>query len=508
MFHKFINIFRVFFKRFFTISFNNIGALEITDGHLRYFGIYRGKKMNINYRLPPEIIFEGKIIDERRFNELILAIRKKLLIKKRVYTIVTLPSVATYFQVFNLPYLEPKDLEDAINLNLELVSPLQSGEAYSTFQVIDNSSDKYDIIGIFSDKKSADVLLKVCNNAGISVIALEPDVLALVRALLTYGGADFKEPTILLSTTDFGMNFSLLRQNSVYFNYAVAWRTIYGEVSQISKEKFEETIINYMTRVLTYANAQGVKVELLYLISSGLNEQIITIIKKQFGNLKIVDKREFPEFNLGSEWGVAIGAYARGIAPDFEDKEPSLINNFFKKELLFTYIVNFTILFKTILLSIFAGILIIFGIFMTYLSSYEARSTANTPLELKSDILISFEKLTKEAENFNVLVDTFKNTKLLSIPLYPFIESITNLTKDKIIIESLFFTRFDEQVILQGIASNDDDILSLKRALESSGKFREVTRSLPSAAATNQDKVRFSLKFFLINPNDLISNNL
>ena len=111
------------------------GGLEISDQVLRlvYFNKKGGETAAV--RLEPGILENGVVKNPEAFKAALALLRSKVAEihapSQKINVVVSLGSVNIYSQVFNLPVLQGADLEKAIELNVQMLSPIDIAQAYS-----------------------------------------------------------------------------------------------------------------------------------------------------------------------------------------------------------------------------------------------------------------------------------------------------------------------------------------------------------------------------------------
>ncbi|MEK7212680.1 MAG: hypothetical protein AAB686_03305, partial [Patescibacteria group bacterium] len=141
-----------------------VGGLEISDSVLR-FTRFDGERWQVAaLRLPPGLIEEGNIRNHGQVVEALRALRAQILgssrSPKKINVVLSLSSVSIYSQVFSLPVIEGENLEKAIQLNVQMVSPAESAQTYSGWQRVgeDQQTVRLEILSAFIKKAVVDEL--------------------------------------------------------------------------------------------------------------------------------------------------------------------------------------------------------------------------------------------------------------------------------------------------------------------------------------------------------------
>src|SRR3990167_2864256 len=225
---------------------SDVGGLEISDSALRYARFDGGKWTTASLRLPPGILEGGALKDKPQFEaalrELKTQIQGTARSRRRVGVVVSLSSVNIYSQVFSLPVIEGENLEKAIQLNIQMVSPINVAEAYSGWQTIgkDQKSLRLEILSAFIDRATVDEISQALVEAGFLAVALEPRALALSRVFKeAESGFDAAKSYIVMNLDNSGLDFLVIRSGQFYFEYFNPWRDIMDEKGEIPTAAFQ-----------------------------------------------------------------------------------------------------------------------------------------------------------------------------------------------------------------------------------------------------------------------------
>lgn len=102
--------------------------------------------------------------------------------------VVGIPQSSIYTKISTFPGdLKGKELENAVNLQLEEESPIPLTEATKQFQILPKSnpnSDKIEVLEVISPKNLPEKILSLVKSAGLKISAIEPTGLANVRSVI------------------------------------------------------------------------------------------------------------------------------------------------------------------------------------------------------------------------------------------------------------------------------------------------------------------------------------
>lgn len=478
----------------------SIGGLEVGDSHVRFFGVRKNKIKSVGLRIPPGIVNGGVVVAREKFIATLQEIRRELGLKEKekINIIVALPPDIAYLQAFNLPYLSGESLENAAKLNLQVISPVPFEETYHEWQMIGETADnQLEVVGVFAEKKQVSAIMEACEAAGFLVVAAEPSIFSLARAVHEIGGVNMQEPHIILRASDMGMDFAGIKNNVVSFSYFVSWRSIYGEAAETSKKVFEENVVKHVGRVLTFFAGRGhADMKKLLLITSSLRENFSDVIKKNF-NLE-VQNVYFGELDrFGADWAIAIGAYMRGLIPRAEDALVSLAGFSTTWEFSKHQIIAFFSLWRNI-----AGAVLVFLLLAFWGTNFFVQKISDE-LELQPVPAMRFEdaqelkNLEAAALKFNTLADLINIATEEKKEVTVYFKKILALAEGKVNIKRIYFQSMDSPVSISGDAPTEKIVVNFKDELERQNEFAETNLPFTSLIIEG-DHVTFSMTLRII----------
>ncbi|MDP3956607.1 MAG: pilus assembly protein PilM [bacterium] len=479
-----------------TPSAGPIGGLEITDSHVRFFDIHKNKISALGIRLPPGIIHGGRLMDAENFKKALVGIRTQLGLKEKTCVILTVPSEVAYLKVFALPFLSGDNLRSAINLNLQMISPIPYEEAYADSEVIGETvgnENQLEILGAFSEKENLERIINATKDAGFVVVAVEPSILALARAVHDFGGLESPESYTLLNATEVGMDFAEIKNKRVYFNYFVSWHSIYGDAREVPKDIFEQAVIQYTRKILTFAASHGgANIKILALVATALGDSLKEIIEKNF-DLKVTPVI-FGQFkNFGPNWGAALGAYRRGLLPRSEDFYVSLMSFGTQEEFKRSQIVAYVSLWRNVVTTFLVFLFVAFtatAIFVAGVANDLKRQPAQG---LRPEEVQDLKKFEASAKEFNELVALIQGALKNDNPLYPYYQKLVAVTPSDIILRRAFFQSFGSPVVVSGEGASEQAVINFKNILEKQKEFKEIQLPLTSFSPIGAGRVSFSM---------------
>lgn len=493
------------FKKFYNLinPQPEIAGLEISDAYLRYVFL-KGKKANfISVKIPPGVVEEGKIKDKDKFLAVISDFYKKISPNnKKKYIIANIADANVYTEMFSLPKSAKENFEEAIDLNLRMISPIDFNNAYIDWQVIGEkiSSEmaQVEILGSFVPKQIIDDYESVLSKAGFEVVAIEFPAVAITRSVANLSeGFDKNKNYILMRVGSDGLAFNFIKNGNLYFLHFTSWFSAYGDQRKISFDLIKNLIISETQRVLSFyeTHSEG-KIDSMLLVSPTLNDEISKIIVDNFPGLSIKTPvfREFK--NVESVWFGVIGSALRGMKPRAEDTDISLLSAGTEEKFANYQIAAFISIWRNIILSVLGSIIIFFGGFDYILARNVAIFTEKLSPASVSAGISKVTELQKEVNSFNKNADLIHNAYNQKIFWSFFFDQINTLSSNQgITIRRILIQSLNSPVLLSGEADSENKIISFKTALESHPQFANINLQLSNISKGAEGNINFSITF-------------
>lgn len=494
-----------------------IGGLEINSSDLRFIFIKDNNFISASIKLPVGIIEEGQIKDKDNLKIVLLKLHSQISskTKEKIYTVLSIPDNNIYIQIFSLPAMNISNFEEAVKLNLQMVSPVNFSEVYADWQKVgetENNDGQIEILGAFVKRQIVDEYIQCLKETNFIVAGIEFPGLAISR--LISGLKNINDPNILLRLDSAGLNFSIIKNYNLYFNHFVSWPT--GK-RQISLTVFQDLIIQETQRILNFSSKYlpRAKFNNILLIASALEDKVSQIITGNFplsviklnlepkmtnpNNQWSITNNQLP--TISSNWFCALGSALRGLIPRAEDTIISLSVIGTEEEFRQEQIINFIRNWRNIILASLSFVLIIFIIVYVFLiktADSLNKRLINFASEHNQQAFIS---LREEANNFNNRINLALQAKNQVFDWSPFLKKIENLTSNEIIIDRIFIQSLDAPILLNGRTIDKKTIIDFKKKIESDPEFKEVDLPLSNIASAPDNSFKFSIsfKYVLIN---------
>lgn len=482
-----------------------IGGLEINESALNFALLKDGELISASLGLPPGAVEGGKIKNSAAFKAALLELHSKITPrkKKKIYAVINIPESNIYVQVFNLPLLAANNLEEAVRLNLQMISPVDFQTVYSDWQKVgevDIDGGQLEILGAFAPRQIVDEFTKYLLEANFVVAAMEIPGLALGRLINPQEITNKLQSVILLRLSSSGLGFSILRNGNLYFNHFIPW-----EAGQISWTVLGDMIIRETQKVLNFYAGHWPSASsgfLLVVPTPEIEGKISRLLADTF-SLQVFPLKNFiggeaQKLNLaslGSESLVALGSAIRGLIPRSKDTIISATSVGTEANYRQNQIINFINVWRNIALTVLLFILAVFGATEGFLmrggKSLDAR-LANVKVLSENQ---EFNQLHARAKEFNQRIELALQAKSQSSDWAPFLEKIRDLAGGEIVIKRIFVQSLETPVLINAQAPSEDKILDFKNALVNGPQFEDISLPLGNITPGSRGMIDFSISF-------------
>jgi hypothetical protein len=498
-----MNRLRYFFQK--ALSFLRVrvtaGGLEITDQVLRLV-YFDGKTSQMAAaRLEPGVMEKGKIKNAAALVASLTALRagiKGIGRKKKMNVVVSLSSVNMYSQVFTLPIIEGQDLDEAIKLNVQMLSPTDVSGVYSGWQLLgrDEAHLRLELSAAFVEKQIVDEMVPVLSAAGFVTVAVESRALALVRVLKEKGsGVDNDKAYIVVKIDNTGIDFLIVRKGQLYFEYSNQWADLADEKGQIGAAAFEESLTASLRQVANFHDQHWPEPLAAIMLSASAFEEIAERGIAGATSLPVIRLSITLGQPISSEWLVALGASVRGSTSAGRDKEINLLGEnaaaSFEKEQL----INFLNLWRVLVPVAFGLLVLTFVLANLFLADTKSTITSDTNITIQPADAQQMSALEASSTDFNQLVALVQSAETMQTPKYIILTTLEDLAaSSSVTIESVSFQGAGTPAMLTGSADSEDAIGAFKDAIAANSHFGPVTLPLTGITESGQSYL-FSMTF-------------
>jgi len=477
-------------------------GLEVSDEVLR-LAIFDGKGWKMYAaRLAPGILEKGKIKDRQAFIAAAVALRKEIGLRnaaKQVNVIACLGSIDIYTQIFRLPMVKDGNIDEAVALNLQMASPIPADEAYSGWQIVgrNEKTAQNEILAAFADRGTVNELVDALFEGGFIVMAVESRGLALTRLIREKAaGVDVPKSCLFVNIDNFGLDFLIIRNGALYFEYENPWRDLMNEKGDITLEKFEATLAASLRQVVNFYGQSW---------PEPLSTTILSTTVFQAEAEKVItENTSFPAVRLtlvmgqpiSSEWLVVLGSSLRDSVARSKDQEVNLLgadsrDRFHEEQLL-----RFMSFWRVVIPVAFGLLIATFVVGDFFLRGLAAQAQSNSDSTVSAAQFAQITTLEAAAKNFNndvVLLSSIEQTIHPNNAVLQKLSAVADATG--VTITHISFQSQGVPMSITGYASAQDHILAFQTDLENDPEFTNVNLPLTGVQSQGGSSVTFTMTF-------------
>ncbi len=484
-----------------------VGGLEISDTALR-FAVFDGKTWKLtSIRVSPGLMESNRIENRAEFVATAQRLRAQILGEDeakgrgKINVVVSLSSISIYSQVFGLPIIQGENLEKAVQLNVQMVSPVEVKEAYSGWQLVGEDKDTFrlEVLSAFVDRKVVDDVTHALEEAGFVVVAIESRALGLARLVRERGvRIDLAKPYILINLDTSGLDFLVIRRGQLYFEYFHSWKDMQNEKQQVTREAFEALLKRSLYQVLNFYTAHWPEpVKEVLVSTNALQGEMSQIIEKNFG-LVVQPLTITADAQFTPDWFVAIGSALRGLMPRSEDKDISLLGIGAQERFRHEQILNFISFWRVVVPVVMGILLVSFVSADAFLINMRRSLESQAAFQIKKEEIAEINSLQSQATRFNQTVRFIQSAKQLMKPKWPLVGKINGFLEAHHITMSRFYLQDgNSPLVLSGEAPSETDILDFKKALDTDPLFGGTELPLTEIRKSSGKGFSFSIRFII-----------
>lgn len=473
-----------------------IGGLEISNAGVAYVH-FDGEFVTHSLRFPPGTVNEGKVEDMAKFVQAFRELHEAASEgnpKKIIRVVVALPAAVVYVQSFQIPNVGEEKLMESANLNLQMISPIANESAYMGYQVLQETPDRYELLGAFVERSLIDQFRDALLQTGFSPIAFEFPGLTLTRLLKVVGGTKAKASLLFHVSSD-GLGIAIVRGGELFFNYFRSWQSVQGEAREISQSHFEEVVTQEMQKVINFTLGRFKESpEQIVLVAPGLEQELREFLEVHFHIP--VTPLEVPQWPVSPPWFVAMGAAIRGTVARGEDREISVASAssselFYEEQLL-----DFVRLWRALGAGVLGILLLFFGGAAYFLAGQASETQAQLAQFREQKNQQELVSLEKKAEEFNELVKAVGVAKSDAFPWSSFFKKLTVLTDQyHVSVSALNIPSGSQTVALTARVPSYEGVIDFKNAVSKDPYFSNVDLPVSRIATMEDNRVEFSITF-------------
>lgn len=472
-----------------------IGGLEMGDGILRYLLLNEtgAPLKEVTLRLPAGIIVDGRVKNRPQLVAVLKELQKQIGRHSPIDVVVSISATNVYLQTFNLPAMAAGKLNEAAQLNLRMISPVNISSSYYDWEIINKnelgSGRPINLLGGFVAKEVVDELSVSLDEAGFNVVAIESTSLSLARVIGKWLN-DSTKLYIVLNLSGDGLDFFIIKSDKLYFSYFISWATLQRNGGVINLVDVKDVIGRELRRLMGfYTSNWGGIIEDIALVGMADNKEIFEHIKK---NLPLNIRQ--------AKTNSAVGAALRGLVLRSDDHFISLARidteeRFFQSRAL--TVVRF---WRNMVVTVLATTLLIYGVLD--LASVRLATNISRDLAAAPKIVgiedVDVKQLEAEANEFNQLVNKAVVAEKRSVAWSSVFDDLYDLTRRRgIITKQIQLQQEDSLIIINGQAGSERDILNFKDDLGEDSNFTEIFLPLTAIRVGVNGEADFKISFKL-----------
>jgi hypothetical protein len=475
----------------------HIGALEVSSTAVKYLLIRGSSIVQASLRLPPGVIEKGVIKNRATLLAALKDLHLQIAPAQRpINVILTIPSNLVFAQSFTVPLVARENLNEAIKLNLQMVSPIKIEESYYDYQEIKVNQDigQIDLLGAFASIPPIDAYETVLREANFMPVAVEFPGLSLARLIRDrWGGIEAQQQYLIVYISSEGVLMMILKNGNLSFNHFTAWDETTAQSGTLTFPQVKEIIKREMQRVINYyLSRTGRPLEEAVLISPIFNYEIVKLASEELRiKIRNLTITELPK--LQPNWFPALGAALRGLLSRSKDTDISLAATGSQTEYYHERTLEFIGLWRNILV----------GALVVFLAAFVTMDTLfyREEMQLKHRLEETFDGETlkgstivrEKIQAFNALLTEIEETAKKENRWSPTLQEVQKIAGKDIAIDRLYAAKNDLRGILNGRGLSDDAILAFKDRLSKNPRIESVNLPLSNIKPSQDKTASFSM---------------
>ncbi|MDP2650655.1 MAG: pilus assembly protein PilM, partial [bacterium] len=255
-----------------------IAGLEISDSAIHLAEFKKGSPTIRANLLPPGIVEGGQVKNKTKLVSLLRELVGASHGGRKPGFVLTIPASGVFVQTVNLPAIALRNLDEAAELNVRMVSPLRQGEFYCDWQRVrrnEAGGGPIELLGVFVSRKTVDGFSDCFREADLSLVAIEFTSLSLVRLLASKKFTQPMKPYLVAEIRPEGTTFMLVFNNQLLFHSFHGWGNVPGGESAVKLADFLADLTGEINNISNFYLAHwGGMISDLIFVSSGLEREI------------------------------------------------------------------------------------------------------------------------------------------------------------------------------------------------------------------------------------------
>jgi type IV pilus assembly protein PilM len=182
-------------------------------------------------KVPAGLTVSDSSLDRQKVAEYIRQLVKETRVSTN-HVVLGLPSANVFASVISTPKLTPAELGKAINYQADQYIPMALSEVKLDWAILDSgkSDDEMDVLLVAAPNSAANKYLEIMEKAGLEIVALEANALAVARALVPPSGV----AAVILDMSSLSSDLTVVYKNAprLIRSVSIGVQTFVAAVSQ------------------------------------------------------------------------------------------------------------------------------------------------------------------------------------------------------------------------------------------------------------------------------------
>jgi len=487
---------RAFFARLFTGGTPRAG-LDISDQALRLLFERKGSWQLETVPLAPGTLERGVIKDRPALMQALGSLHERVAPHSpgsRFGTHVSLSSALSYIQLVPIPPVSPKELQSAVQLNVQVSAPVALSELAWGWEPLPGPAGGSAVLAAWVSRSTADDLVGALAEANFLPASLEPKSLSVARLVRTLAPEATAAGAFLLASFDeSGVTLGILDLGSIRFQYARSWSEVRGSRGELTYASLDEFLRREAAQVVGYyAQRGGTRLTEVLLATQVFKEEITVTLTDMGMTVRTLGIGD-PPFPLPG-YGAYGAALRSSVLSGDDDPELSLlgaqVRDWIRRELALRVARFWTIFTPAsvgLLLATYGAAFLFMNRVAASLESFQSNA---------SPVLLA-ELADREARvsAFNQSVAELASAQAQVAPRSPQLRSILDQAqRSGVAVTRLSLLEAPERSSVAGITGGEDQLLSFKRSLEADPSLARVLLPV-TEVRSGPDGISFSMTF-------------
>jgi len=478
-----------------------IGGLEISDTAVRFVE-RRGRAIKTaSLKLPPGIITDGRLTDRGLFIEALRGLRAQIGPKnKNRHVVIALPPHSVYVEAFSIPVVARSKIRESAELNLQMISPIDVGEARYDYQLLSPAPTprgELELLGAFVSETETRRFTEALEEALFTPVAIEFPALSLTRLVREQKLLGESGSYLVADLTNDGLMMVIIRDNNAVFHHFTYWRSVEeggGLEAFVKKE---------ITRVISFYNTRyQKKINEVVIVSYATDQVFSQTIHGAFPDISVRSLILGEFSDLSPVWFVAMGAALRGNLPRFNDHEITLTPVGAEEGYFRSAAINLIHFWRNVILIVLVILLGALFIGDAFLARFNSRLSQVVALQVNLESIAETERLIQKADEFNNLLELALLADQDRGRWSAVLRRVqVSARRNRVGLDLVSITA-DQQVRIAGRADTEKAVLDFKNAIDADPEFAGVSLPLTSITVKTDGTFEFIMSFGVVKPGE------